>query len=78
MTAFTDVHYYNPPHELPAGFYAALQPLAEWFLSQLVRAYDAGYNTGRLDAACTRLHRSGPLPPSSRTRRPLHKGAPSL
>lgn len=78
MTAFTDVHYYNPPQELPTGFYAALQPLAEWFLSQLVRAYDDGYNTGRLDAACTRLRRSGPLPPSSRARCAPHKGAPSL
>lgn len=78
MTPFADVHYYNPPQELPEGFYVALQPVAKWFLSQLVTAYDDGYRTGRLDAACTRLRRSGPLPPCSRTRCALHKGAHSL
>ena len=78
MTPFADVHYYDPPQDLPAGFYVALQPVAKWFLSQLVAAYDDGYRTGRLDAACTRLRRDGPLPPSSRTRCALYKGAPSL
>lgn len=43
--------YYNPPQELPAGLFEALQPLAAWVKAQLTNAYMAGYRDGRRDCA---------------------------
>ena len=40
---------YKTPTELPAGYLEMLQPLAEWFMRQLVSAYDDGYTAGRAD-----------------------------
>ena len=40
---------YSQPKELPAGYLEMMQPLAEWFMRQLVTAYDDGYSAGRAD-----------------------------
>ena len=41
---------YNPPQELPAGFYDRLiSPLAIWLRDAIGDAYETGYRAGRLD-----------------------------
>lgn len=41
---------YNPPQDLPAGFYdQLLTPLAGWIKASISEAYEAGYRAGRLD-----------------------------
>lgn len=41
---------YNPPQELPGGFYDHLMtPLAGWIKASIAEAYEAGYRAGRLD-----------------------------
>lgn len=41
---------YKPPETLPAGWWDALQALADWVRQALLDAYDAGYMAGKLDA----------------------------
>ena len=45
------------PTELPAGYLEMMQPLAEWFMRQLVAAYDDGYSAGRADERLLALRR---------------------
>lgn len=46
---YTDKHYYSAPDALPAGFLEIIHPIAAWFFGELVKAYDNGYNAGRMD-----------------------------
>ena len=48
--SYPDKHFYQQPEALPAGFLEVVQPIAEWFFKQLVKAYDDGYTAGRTDA----------------------------
>lgn len=48
---------YKKPTELPAGYLEMIQPLAEWFMRQLVAAYDDGYSAGRADERLLTLRR---------------------
>lgn len=48
---------YSKPSELPAGYLEMMQPLAEWFMRQLVAAYDDGYSAGRADERLLSLRR---------------------
>ena len=41
---------HKPPETLPAGWWDALQSLAEWVRSALFDAYESGYMAGKLDA----------------------------
>lgn len=50
--------FYNPPAQMPGGFWETLQPLADWLMRQLVAAYDSGYTDGRADAAAARCEAS--------------------
>lgn len=49
---------YSQPKELPAGYLEMMQPLAEWFMRQLVAAYDSGYSAGRADERLLALRRA--------------------
>lgn len=48
---------YKKPTELPAGYLEMMQPLAEWFMRQLVAAYDDGYSDGRAEERLLTLRR---------------------
>lgn len=41
--------FYQPPEEMPGGFWDALQPLANWILRALKDAYQNGYYAGKAD-----------------------------
>ena len=50
-STYPDKHFYQQPEALPAGFLEVVQPIAQWFFTQLVMAYDDGYTAGRTDAS---------------------------
>ena len=56
--------FYQPPEEMPGGFWDVLQPLATWILRALKDAYQNGYMRARL-----MLPAHG-LPSSTRRSRP--------
>ncbi len=47
--------FYQPPEEMPGGFWDALQPLANWILRALKDAYQNGYYAGKADSSRTWL-----------------------
>lgn len=47
--------FYQPPEEMPGGFWDVLQPLANWILRALKDAYQNGYYAGKADSSRTLL-----------------------
>lgn len=47
--------FYQPPEEMPGGFWDVLQPLATWILRALKDAYQNGYYAGKADSSRTWL-----------------------
>ena len=47
--------FYQPPEEMPGGFWDVLQPLASWILRALKDAYKNGYYAGKADSSRTWL-----------------------
>ena len=47
--------FYQPPEEMPGGFWDVLQPLANWILRALKDAYQNGYYAGKADSFHTWL-----------------------
>lgn len=47
--------YYKPPVYLPATWWDAVAPLADWFKDELRRAYDLGYTDGLKEAKIQRM-----------------------
>lgn len=47
--------FYQPPEEMPGGFWDVLQPLANWILRALKDAYQNGYYAGKSDSSRTWL-----------------------
>lgn len=47
--------FYQPPEEMPGGFWDVLQPLATWILRALKDAYQNGYYAGKADSSHTWL-----------------------
>lgn len=47
--------FYQPPEEMPGGFWDVLQPLATWILRALKDAYQNGYCAGKADSSRTWL-----------------------
>lgn len=47
--------FYQPPEEMPGGFWDVLQPLANWILRALKDAYQNGYYAGKAYSSRTWL-----------------------
>ena len=47
--------FYQPPEEMPGGFWDVLQPLANWILRALKDAYQNGYYAGKAASSRTWL-----------------------
>lgn len=47
--------FYQPPEEMPGGFWDALQPLANWILRALKDAHQNGYYAGKASSSRTWL-----------------------
>ena len=61
--------FYQPPEEMPGGFWDVLQLLATWILRALKDAYQNGYYAGKADSSRTWLASLGRISPGSSPRR---------
>ena len=43
--------FFRLPDELPAGFFEAVKPFADWAKKAMCEAYQAGYFAGKADAS---------------------------
>lgn len=70
--------YFQLPDELPAGFFEAVKPIADWVKKAMCEVYQSGYYAGKADSSrewseiCDRIRKD------DRRKKPPTGAAPAL
>ncbi|WP_156182671.1 hypothetical protein [Faecalibacterium prausnitzii] len=70
--------YFQLPDELPAGFFEAVKPIADWAKKAMCEVYQSGYYAGKADSSrewseiCDRIRKD------DRRKKPPTGAAPAL
>jgi hypothetical protein len=70
--------YFQLPDELPAGFFEAVKPIADWAKKAMQEVYQSGYYAGKADSSrewseiCDRIRKD------DRRKKPPTGAAPAL